>query len=1559
MSQSFVHLHTHTDYSMLDGAARLKPLMEAVVADNQPAIAITDHGNMFGAFDFYKQARAHGLNPIIGIEAYMTPGTQARQVKSPVLFASGGPDDVSAAGAYTHMTMWAATTEGMHNLFRISSRSWLDGFYKKPRGDRDLLVEYGKGVIATTGCPSGEVQTYLRLGMFDKAVQAAADFRDILGEGNFFVELMDHDLAIERRVRDDLLRLASHLGLPLVATNDLHYVSRDQAEAHDSLLCINSGSRLADADRFRFDNDTYYLRSADEMRLLFANLTQACDNTLAIAERCRVEFDEGANLMPQFDVPDGETEETWFVKEVQSGLARRYPNGIPAASQQRADYEVDVIRGKGYCGYYLVVADFIQWAKSQGIRVGPGRGSGAGSMAAYAMRITDLDPIEHDLLFERFLNPERMSMPDFDIDFDERRRGEVIQYVTDKYGQDRVSQIVTMQTIKARAAIKDSVRIHGLPYDLGEKANKQYPADIMGKGMPLTGLYDTSHPRYVEGADFREFAEKNVEMPTVLRTAQGVEGLKRTTGVHAAGVIMSKARLIDHIPIMLRPDDGAIITQFENEWCESLGLVKMDFLGLSNLTIIDDAVKNIEQNRGVKIDLDTLPLDDAATYRTLANGEGIGVFQCECVDGKTLVGGEPIEVLYQRQQEGTLRERTRSIYLDEGRVRWNRINRIVKTGRKTVFQMVVDHDGRLIRATAGHRFMTIDGWKELRDLKPGDRVVVMDKAKSQHYRTCPDCGTQTNMAATVKNPTSRCYSCSARFHANPSKEHSRAAFREAMRRTMAEGRTPWNLGLTSETDPRQKAAGEAISKASRGRTWEERYGPERAAGFRRETSARMSGRNNHMFGKPSPNAKRGYREDLGHYVRSSWEADYARVLNYLSEPYEYEPKTFLLIDEDGTEMNYTPDFYLPQQDQWVEIKGFMRPLDQKKIDLFREQYPDHALSVVSATRFAEFELEFRDLVAWECPVMPESSTWATIQSIEEIGESETYDIAMDGPAHNYIANGFMVHNSGGIRSLLRRIAPTEFKHLDATLALYRPGPMGANAHLDYADRKNGRQQVTPIHPELAKPLEQALGSTYGLIVYQEQVMEIAQILAGYSLGQADLLRRAMGKKKKEVLDREFEPFRDGMLANGYSQDAIDTLWAILVPFSDYAFNKAHTAAYGLISYWTAWLKTHYPVEYMAALLTGAKGKRGDAAIFLAEARRMKINLAVPDVNESIGPYSAVGDTIRVGLSAVVNISDAAAAAIVAERTRNGPFSDFLDFVQRVDVKAAGLDSLIRAGAFDFTGHPRRALASVADAALQTAAGLKKARAIGQDDLFADLDDDTAAGDVTVLIPQVDEWPRRTLLGLEREQIGLYVSDHPLRPVAGNLAALGTHRLADLHASNETGHKVTIAGGLASVDKKVSKKGQSWAALTLEDLDTSIEVLCFPRTYEIVAEHLLVDAIVTIHGRVDREEDGTAKIIAETVQTPELEEDGSQPIYLHCRIQDITASNVDHIKVVASTNPGNRPLRLRVLHTSGEITTYALPPEFRIAVNDRTMSEFKEVFGAGCFDAGPSEALAGA
>lgn len=1148
---------------MLDGAARVKPLLEATAKANMSALAITDHGNMFGAYDFWRQARDHNINPIIGLEAYMVPGTHSRTHKHPVLFASGGPDDVSAKGAYTHMTLWAETTAGMHNLFKISSLSSLDGMYKKPRGDRALLEEYGAGIIGTTGCPSGEVQTLLRLGMYDKAVQTATDFADILGVGNFFVELMDHGLDIEKRVKDGLLRLAADTGLPVVATNDLHYVSVDDASAHDALLCVNSRSELSTANRFRFDSNHYYLRSADEMRLLFSNRPDACDNTLTIAERCHVEFDENINLMPVFDVPDGYNENSWFTAEVNTGLQHRFGDKVPADVQQRADYEIQVVTSMGFGGYFLVVADFINWAKRHNIRVGPGRGSGAGSMAAYALGITSLNPLKHGLLFERFLNPDRVSLPDFDVDFDDRRRGEVIDYVTRKYGADRVAQIVTMQIIKAKAAIKDSVRIHGLPYTLGDQATKLYPPPVAGKDLPLSAVINPTHERYVEGKDFRDFIQRNPDMSRVFDTALSIEGTRRGTGVHAAGVIMSRARLIDHIPIMRRPADDAIITQFENQWCEKLGLLKMDFLGLSNLTVIDDALSNIHTNRGETINLDDLPLTDTATYKMLATGHSVGVFQAE---------------------------------------------------------------------------------------------------------------------------------------------------------------------------------------------------------------------------------------------------------------------------------------------------------------------------------------------------------------------------------------------SAGFQSLLRSINPTEFKHLDAALALYRPGPMGAKAHIAYANRKNGREPVTPIHPELATPLHPILSDTYGLIVYQEQVMEIAQVLAGYTLGQADLLRRAMGKKKKEILDQEFVPFRDGMLANGYSSAAVNTLWEILVPFSDYAFNKSHTAAYGLISYWTAWLKTHYPVEYMAALLTGARGERKTAAIFLSEARRMKIKVTVPDINESDVGYTAVGDTIRVGLFAIHGVGVTAADAIIAERV-NGPYLSFADFVNRADMAASRLsivEALIKSGTFDSTGHTRHALHTIYADALTSAAPLKKARAYGQNDLFATLTPEAATSNV----PDLPEWPQRTLLGFEREHLGMYVSGHPLQAAAPALVTLSTTSIASLYTSTQAGHNVTIAGGLAVIEPKMSKAGAPWAVCHVEDFDTRIDVLCFPRTYEIVAEHLTADAVVVVSGRVDRDDDGTPKIVAETLQPVHVNDDGNLPIYLTCGVSDINAATVEHIKQLTTHHQGTRPLHLIVNQPDGTSRTYQLPG-IMLTVNDRSASELKALFGSHC------------
>src|SRR3954468_19027290 len=529
---SFVHLHGHTEYSMLDGAARLTELTQRAAELGMPAVAMTDHGNVFGAYEFYKKAKAAGVKPIIGIEAYFAPNISRFERKG-VNFYGGGPDDVSNRGAYTHMTLLSESTEGMHNLFRLTTGAWRDGFFKQPRIDRELLGQHAKGLIATTGCPSGEVQVHLRYGNYDAARQAAADYQDILGRDSYFLELMDHGLAIENRVREGLLRLAKDLRIPLLATNDSHYVMREDAPSQEHLLCINSGSTMdipagdGPGQRFAFSGDGYYIKSPAEMRALWVDkydLREACDNTLLIAERCDVQFTEGnGTFMPRFPCPPGEDEDSWLVKEVEKGLRFRYPGGVPDKVRKQAEFEVGVITSMGFPGYFLVVADFINWAKDHGIRVGPGRGSGAGSMVAYAMRITDLDPLEHGLIFERFLNPDRVSMPDFDIDFDERRRGEVIRYVSDKYGDDRVSMIVTYGTIKAKQAVKDSSRILGYPFAMGDRITKAMPAAVMGKDIPLAKIFDPSHDRYNEGGEFRSLCDQDPEVKRVVEQAKGLE----------------------------------------------------------------------------------------------------------------------------------------------------------------------------------------------------------------------------------------------------------------------------------------------------------------------------------------------------------------------------------------------------------------------------------------------------------------------------------------------------------------------------------------------------------------------------------------------------------------------------------------------------------------------------------------------------------------------------------------------------------------------------------------------------------------------------------------------------------------------------------------------------------------------------------------------------------------------------------------------------------------------------------------------------------------------------
>ncbi|HEY6739083.1 MAG TPA: DNA polymerase III subunit alpha, partial [Actinopolymorphaceae bacterium] len=562
MSDSFVHLHVHTEYSMLDGAAKLKDIFAETARQGMPAVAITDHGNLHGAYDFYTKARDAGITPIIGIEAYVAP--DSRFNKTAVRWGQQHQkgDDVSGGGAFTHMTIWAQNVVGLHNLFRLQTRASMEGFFRKPRIDRELLSEYAEGLMATTGCPSGEISTRIRLGQEREAVAAAAEFRDIFGPGNFFVELMDHGIDIDKRARGGLERIAKELDLPFVVTNDSHYTYEHEATAHSALLCVQTASTLA-APTFQLEGSGYYLKSADEMRALDSSeeWQSGCRNTLAIAERVDPSgMFESRNLMPKFPVPDGMTEEEYFRAEVWRGMDRRFPDGYDERYRQQAEYEMDVIISMGFPAYFLVVADFIMWAKRQGHPVGPGRGSAAGSIVAYAMGITDLDPIPHGLIFERFLNPDRVSMPDIDIDFDERGRSEVIRYVTEKYGADKVAMIATFGTIKAKAAIKDASRVLGYPYALGDKITKAMPPAVMGKDIPLSGIFDEKHPRYAEAGEVRSLYEQDPDVRKVIDTAKGLEGLIRQTGVHAAGVLMSAEPLIDHIPLMKREADGTIIT---------------------------------------------------------------------------------------------------------------------------------------------------------------------------------------------------------------------------------------------------------------------------------------------------------------------------------------------------------------------------------------------------------------------------------------------------------------------------------------------------------------------------------------------------------------------------------------------------------------------------------------------------------------------------------------------------------------------------------------------------------------------------------------------------------------------------------------------------------------------------------------------------------------------------------------------------------------------------------------------------------------------------------------
>ncbi|WP_431881739.1 DNA polymerase III subunit alpha [Micromonospora chalcea] len=1201
MADSFAHLHVHTEYSMLDGAAKCKRLFDEVDALGMPAVAMTDHGNLHGAPDFMKAARGAGAKPIIGVEMYKTPLTH-RSDKTKVKWSTDKEANPGGGGAYTHMTVLAENATGLRNLMRLVSLSNLEGQVTAagkavPRVDEELLAQHAEGLIVTTGCLGGEVHTRLKGGNFDAACAAAGKLVEIFGHDNVFLEVMDHGITIERQVRADLLRVGQKLGLRPLATNDAHYVTADQAPMHDALLCLQTGSQLADAKRMRFDGEGYHIKSAAEMRAMWDDeIPGACDNTLVVAERVGP-YDEvfaHRDLMPVFPVPEGHTPESYLRLKVDEGLVWRYPGGVPADRREQAEYEVGVIVRMGFPSYFLVVQDFVQWAKGQGIAVGPGRGSAAGSLVAYALGITGVDPMQFGLMFERFLNPDRVSMPDVDIDFDPKRRGEVIEYVTRRYGADRVASIGTFGRIKAKNAIKDSARVLGEPIQVGDTLSRLMPKAIMGSEAPLAVIDDVQHARYVEAGELRAYIDSEPAAQRVVGMAKQVEGYLRQTGVHPAGELISPVPLIDVVPLSRRHKDGLVITQWDMNAVEDLGLVKMDFLGLENLRVVANAVANIKANRDVDVDIETVPLDDPATFELLARGDTLGVFQ------------------------------------------------------------------------------------------------------------------------------------------------------------------------------------------------------------------------------------------------------------------------------------------------------------------------------------------------------------------------------LDG---------------GPMRALLRSLRPTEFEDLSAVVALYRPGPMGADAHTAYADRKNGRATVEPIHEELAEALDPILADTYGVIVYQEQVIKIAQVVAGYTPARADLLRRAMGKKKKEVLDAEFEGFAAGMLANGFSQDAVDTLWAILVPFADYAFNKSHSVGYGLISYWTAYLKANYPAEYMAALLTSEADDKDKRALYLGECRRMGITVLPPDVNASQRDFTAVGADVRFGLLSVSGVGDGVVEAILRARAERGEAASFADWLAKADpaaCKANTVGALIKAGAFDSMGHSRRGLFEIHADAIAAVAKGKKVEATGQESLF-DLvaAEPDAYGAVAVDVP-AHQWAPDVQLRLERDVLGLYVSGHPLQGLEKMLARQAKHSIAELVASTASGEdgeradepaaytdgqRVEVAGVVTSFERKISRKQKPYAVMTVEDRDgAAITVLLFAKALDGLGDavhQIHVDAVVTVRGNLKGVDEGEVKIFGNQVglvQTTTSGRADARRCRLTVRADTLTPQLARELRELSDLYPGPSPLVVELFSPPTSSSTFVALPVRVARTNLHFVRDASARFGPNCLAA---------
>jgi DNA polymerase-3 subunit alpha len=1150
----FVHLHLHSEYSLLDGACRIEELLDRAVELKMPALAITEHGNMFSSIIFHDQARKRGINPILGCEVYVAPGD--RRTKS------GTPGETA-----NHLVLLAETREGYHNLIKLVSSGYTEGFYYKPRIDKDLLAQHSKGLIGLSSCLKGEVATGIRTDQHQKARQAAAVYRDILGPGNFFLEMQFQGIEEQRVVNVGLVPIATDLGLPLVVTNDVHYLQNSDFKPHDVLLCIGTGKSVNDTERLRYHGDQFYLKTAAEMAEIFKDFPEALQNTVRIAERCQVDLKGTANHLPNFDVPPDFTLDAYFEHMVRQGFADRLPRLQSLAArgvlkhtideyERRLTYEIDMIKQMKYPGYFLIVWDFIRYAREQNIPVGPGRGSAAGSFVAYCLRITDVDPIEYDLIFERFLNPERVSLPDIDIDFCERRRGEVIEYVTRKYGRENVAQIITFGTMKARAVVRDVARVMDIPYA---------DADRVAKAVP-PALDMTLAKALAENPALKEMEQKDERVKELLAVARRLEGMTRHASVHAAGVVIAPRPLTEFVPLYKSQKDE-IVTQWAMKEVERVGLLKMDFLGLSTLTLIRDALDEIKRTEGIELDIDAVTLDDAKTYKLFGDGQTYGVFQFE---------------------------------------------------------------------------------------------------------------------------------------------------------------------------------------------------------------------------------------------------------------------------------------------------------------------------------------------------------------------------------------------SSGMRDLLRKAKPERLDDLIALNALYRPGPLKSGMVDDYIARKQGK---TEVKYDLAL-LAPILGDTYGVIAYQEQVMRIAAVLAGFSMGQSDVLRKAMGKKDPKVMAKQREAFMQGARANGINEKKATKIFDLMEFFAGYGFNKSHSTAYALLAYQTGYLKANYPAHFMAALLTIEAANTDKLAMYLGECRDVGVTMLPPDINSSQLAFTVVNGAVRFGLCAVKNVGEGAILSMLAVRKERGRIDSLYTLCEHADLRLVNkrvFESLIKAGAMDSllpesagpVASRRARLFAAVDKAIEHGGRHQRDRDKGQSQLFGGSDDEAA---VVATLPDAPAWTESQQLAFEKEALGLYMSGHPLDRFGEELTTFGARRVAELTTSEADVWAAGIVSGLRALK---TKKGDRMAVFMLDDVGASVEVVVFPETFGKHGSLIESDATLLVRGKFEKDDESARIVASELLPIAALKERTTREVAIHLAVPPHGRPTFEALAELLSRHRGDRRVCLE-LDVKGQRRGLRVRADVaqRVKPSERLVAELEQICGTG-------------